>query len=93
MRIFRSLWGKIELTDERERHITSFHPDVAPYVRYFDAALREPERIIRSKHDEQVIICYRRLPKRKLFLAVAVRIKPNNSFILTAYLTDKIKTP
>lgn len=92
MRIFRSLWGKIELTEERRRHITAFHPDVASYLRYVDATLRAPERMTRSKHDRDVVICYRQLPKRKLFLAIVIRLKPNNNFILTAYVTNKIKT-
>ncbi|OGL86393.1 hypothetical protein A3I40_01345 [Candidatus Uhrbacteria bacterium RIFCSPLOWO2_02_FULL_48_12] len=91
MRIFRSPWGKIELTEERKQHIVSFHPDIAPYLRYFDATLRVPKRIARSKHDKDVIICYRQLPRRKLFLAIIFRLKPHNNFILTAYLANKIK--
>ncbi len=91
MRIFRSLWGKIELTEERKRHITTFHPDVKPFVRYFEATLLTPKSVIRSKHDTDVFICYRELPHRKLFLAVVVRLKSNNNFILTAYVTNKVK--
>lgn len=91
MRVFRSRWGKIELTEERKRHIATFHPDIAPYIRYFETALWEPEQVTRSKHDASVFICYRQLPRRKLLLAVVIRLKPNNNFILTAYLTHKIK--
>ncbi len=92
MRVFRSLWGKIELTEERKRHIVTFHPDVAAYLKHFEATLLAPERVLRSKHDANALICYRRLMNKKLFLAIVVRLKANNNFILTAYLTNKIKS-
>lgn len=91
MKVFLSRWGKIELTEERKRHIVAFHPDITPYIRYFETTLQEPEQAIRSKHDPNVFICYHQLPRRKPFLAIVVRIKPSNNFILTAYLTNKIK--
>ena len=76
------------LTDERKRHILTFHPDVRPYVRYFAITLSNSERVVPSVHDSTVVIFYRLLPKPKKWLAIVVKTgeKP---FILTAYLAKK----
>lgn len=87
MKKFTSKFGIIELTDERWRHITQFHPEVARHAGNVASTLNEPELIAMSKSDPEVFIFYRSAT-RTLNLAVVVRVgKPN--FILTAYLRTK----
>ena len=90
MRWYDSSVGKIELTDERWHHIVQFHADLRPYVRQFATALIDPSRISRSTSDRKVVIFYRWLPKAGKYLAIVVKTNQRN-FILTAYLTNKIK--
>ncbi len=91
MRTFRSRWGEIEFTEERREHIIFFHPEVAPCLRLFPLVLAAPQKIVRSAHDETVIICYYFLAQRRKYLAIVVKLRPKSNFVLTAYLTKKIK--
>ena len=91
MRIFRSPWGEIELTKERKEHILFFHPEVASCLRFFPLALAKPHEMTSSRHDEKVIICYYFLAQRKTYLAIVIKLKPRSNFVLTAYLSKKIK--
>ncbi len=91
MRIFRSPWGDVELTEERKEHIVFFHPEVASCLRFFPFALAKPQDVHSSKHDEKVIICYYFLAQRRTYLAIVIKLKPKSNFVLTAYLTKKIK--
>jgi len=87
MKRFTSKFGTVELTDERWRHITQFHPEVARYSGRLASVLGEPELIAVSKSDSDVFIFYKSV-SRFLDLAVVAKIaKPN--FILTAYLRTK----
>ncbi len=90
MRRFSSHFGTVTLTDERREHILAFHPDISSCLRYFQATLAEPEKIVRSIHDPAVVICYKFLAKRKKWLAIVVK-KTRQPFIVTAYLAKKPK--
>ena len=90
MRYFGSPFGRIAFTDERLRHILTFHPDVKSSLRYFAQTLQEPEQTVPAIHDHNVIICYRYIARRKRFLAIVVKIG-DYPFIVTAYLAKKIK--
>lgn len=89
MERFSSALGVIELTNEREAHIFQFHPEVKIFRRHFPATLAEPDVMRRSRFDSKVLIFYRALPQKK-YLAITVKTNHRN-FILTAYLTIKIK--
>ena len=90
MRYYRSPFGRVALTDERLQHILRFHPDVASCVRFFGETLEAPERMGRSVHDPNVIICYRYLPRRKRFLTIVIKTG-DQPFVVTAYLARKMK--
>lgn len=90
MRSFDSPYGKITLTNERKKHILTFHPDVAGCIRYFSQALSAPEHVVQSVHDSTVVLCYRFLPTRKKHLAIVVKTG-DRPFIVTAYLAKKVK--
>lgn len=86
---FKSSLGEIELTEERERHIFQFHPEVRKYRMHFAKTLSAPDFIRRSKFDTAVLIFYRLLQTKK-YLVIVVKTN-KRSFVLTAYVTDKIQ--
>ena len=89
MERFDSVFGSVELTSEREKHIFMFHPEVRSQRKYFSLTLAEPAVIRRSRFDPKARILYRMLSQKK-YLAIVVKTNQRN-FILTAYLTNKIQ--
>lgn len=87
MEDFLSPFGRIQLTDERKRHIFRFHPEVRAYRKYFEKTIRRPDMMCRSKYDAAALILYRLINGK--YLAVVVKTNQRN-FILTAYLTKRI---
>ena len=87
MERFAMLFGEVELTDEREKHILEHHPEVRAYRKYFTEAIAQPNLIRRSKYDLKVLIFYYLV--RKQYLAVVIKTNQRN-FILTAYITNKL---
>lgn len=56
--------------------------------------LRDPERVIQSRSDDEARLYYRfytDAPVGEKFLCVVVKVRREDAFILTAYLTDRIK--
>ena len=90
MDVFKSLFGKVELTAERWHHIVTFHPEIRSYRKTLQNVFAHPDTVRRSKLDSAVKICYLFIPKRNKYLAVVVKTNTRN-FVLTAYLTSKIK--
>lgn len=93
-RRFRDYLGRtILLTDERQRHILT-HPEMRSWMKSIGAALARPERVIRSRSDHSAELFYvwktRTQVGPKYLCAVCV-FKAKSAFIVTAYLTDRIK--
>ena len=66
------------------------HPSIAKYVNKVKEALEIPDEIRRSKQDPRVHLYYRYIGK--LFVCVvADHMERTRGYIITAYLTDKIK--
>jgi hypothetical protein len=83
----------IRLTDERLAHILE-HPEMAGMEQAIEATLRSPERVVSSLSDPQARLYYRfyfgtRVGDR--YLCVVVKVAGDDAFVLTAYLTDRIK--
>ena len=76
-----SLFGSVELTDERLRHIITFHPEVKLYVKFFKDTLSKSDTVRQSNTDPQVKIYYKSLRRQS----------NHRNFILTAYITTKIQ--
>lgn len=92
--IYQSFIQKgIILTEERKQHILDFHPDLKPYFNKISEVLNKPDEIRRSNEDKNVLIFYKFYDNilNGKYVAVVTRINKRN-FILTSYLTDKIKT-
>ena len=59
-----------------------------------ETTLKNPEYVKRSRTDKNVILNYRYYPKTLVgskWLCVVVKYLDNDAFLLTAYLTDRIK--
>lgn len=81
----------VELSCEREEHVRTYHPDIEPFMERLGEVLEDPDEIRKSLHDEEVILFYRRLKSIPEKFLVTVVKRRHRSFMLTAYLTPKIK--
>ena len=83
----------IRLTDERLTHILA-HPEMLQMTGAIDETLMHPECVVQSNSDETTSLYYRYYSKTLVggkYLCVIVKISNEDAFVLTAYLTDKIK--
>jgi len=83
----------IRLTEERLAHILG-HPEMAGMERAIEETLQSPERVVESFSDPQARLYYRfyfgTLVGGK-YVCVIVKVTGADAFVLTAYLTNKIK--
>ncbi len=85
--------AEIRLTEERLAHILG-HPEMASLEVGIAETLAHPERVAQSRSDEEARLYYRFYPETSVggkFLCVVVKFREDDAFVLTAYLTDKIK--
>lgn len=87
MRKYNSTFGDIELTDERLKHILTFHPEIRSKSKQIGEVLRNPDLIRPSRRDDAVMIFYKQLKNDKWF-AVVVKMNARH-FVLTAYITSR----
>ncbi|PYT08948.1 MAG: hypothetical protein DMF49_03805 [Acidobacteria bacterium] len=83
----------IRLTDERRAHILE-HPEMASMEAAIEETLLQPERVVQSFSDPQARLYYRfyfRTMMGGKYLCVVVKTLEADAFVLTAYLTDRIK--
>lgn len=84
---------QIRLTDERLNHILN-HPELANMEFAILETLQNPEQVRVSRTDKSVILYYRYYTQtvvKDKWLCVVVKNLKNDAFVLTAYLTDRIK--
>lgn len=94
MVFFSSSLGKqVELTDERKEHIFQYHRDLVPFFDRLAEVLNSPEGVRRTFDDQQVLLFYRFYPDILVGKYSVAVVKINDcNFILTAYLTRRVKT-
>jgi hypothetical protein len=83
----------VRLTEERLIHILG-HPEMAMLKDRIEETLQHPERVKKSNTDNQVILNYRYYLNTLIgdkWLCVVTKYLDNNAFLLTAYLTNRIK--
>lgn len=83
----------VRLTEERLAHILE-HPEMEEMEPAMAQTLSEPENVVRSVSDEQVRLYYRAYsdtPVGAKLLCVVVKVQEQDAFVLTAYLTDRLK--
>jgi len=82
----------VRLTDERWRHIQA-HPELAGMQAAVAETLREPEVVIRSASDPLAKLYYRFYHRTIIggkHLCVVVKVRQDDAFVVTAYLTDRV---
>jgi len=84
---------RIRLTAERLAHILE-HPEMSEFAKEIGETVKQPERVLGSLSDPQARLYYRfysRTPVGQKYLCVVARVLEEDAFVLTAYLTDKLK--
>ena len=94
MRLLYDFQGlTIRLTDERLAHILE-HPEMTEMEPAIEEVLANPEQVVESLSDSQARLYYKFFedtPVGDKYLCVVVKVKDAEVFVLTAYLTDRIK--
>lgn len=89
MKVINDILGnQYRLTDERWAHITANHPELSKRKSDLADCLLSPDVIVKSANDSFVLI-YQKQEKSKYFMAVVAH--RSKQFIITAFITDKIK--
>jgi hypothetical protein len=84
---------QIRLTEERLQHILD-HPEVVDMKFQLEIVLQTPEVVRQSRSDSQVYLYYRFYEKTIVgakWLCVVIKDNSDDAFVITAYLTDKLK--
>lgn len=76
--------------DYWQRIVTTKHPSIAKYERQVKEALKDPDEIRRSQQDKRVYLYYKSIGKLYV-CAVVDQVTSKAGYIITAYLTDRIK--
>ncbi len=93
-RILTDFEGKpVRLTEERREHILE-HPEMATLETALDDTILNPETVVQSRSDPEAHLYYRHYVGTVIgdkFLCVVVKVAGADAFIVTAYLTDRVK--
>ncbi len=84
----------LRLTDERWAHVLSHPEHGGNTLHRIEETLREPDRVVRSRTDPGVELFYRWYEQTAVgskYLCVVAKASVAAPFVITAYLTDKIK--
>lgn len=73
-----------------KRIIETKHPSVKKFEKEAKEALRKPDQIRRSRQDSKVHLYYKKIGKLSICI-VADHLNRKKGYIITAYLTDRIK--
>lgn len=94
MKVFTDYAGRaVRLTEERRGHLLT-HPEMATLESSLSDAIASPEVVVRSQTDGMVLLYYH--PAATLdfgdkLLCVVIKYQPEDAFVITAYLTDRMK--
>jgi hypothetical protein len=90
MEIVKSKNGvPIRLTNERWLHITEEHSEMAGYYYEVLEAIYDPEAVYRGSAEE--LIATKEIKSGKNLIVVYKELNKEDGFIITAFLTNKIK--
>jgi hypothetical protein len=94
MQLLQNYRGRaVRLTEERRHHILD-HPEMVGLETAIAETLRHPALVVQSLGDPQTALNYRFYFGTRVgdkWLCVVVKYSALDSFVLTAYLTDKPK--
>jgi hypothetical protein len=84
---------RVRLTEERWEHISE-HPEMASLRASLEQTLRVPQAVVQSGADPDARLYYRFYHRTMVggkFLCVVVKISQTDAFVVTAYLTDRVR--
>jgi hypothetical protein len=95
MKLLHDYTGRtVRLTDERLKHVLE-HPELAQLEEELAIVLRTPDEVRRSKSDAAVELAYRHYVGTMVgdkWLCVVSKYSEDDAFVITAYLTDALKS-
>jgi hypothetical protein len=83
----------VRLTDERIAHVLQ-HPEMAGMEQEIERVLESPGEVRVSRLDDTVQLFYEYYAQTRVggkWLCVVVKCSPSDGFMVTAYLTDRLK--
>jgi hypothetical protein len=91
MKWFKDIHNRrIRLTDEREEHIETDHPEMSGQIDKVQGTLLNPDIIVRSRTDLDVELFYRHYditPITEKYLRVVVKLLVGDLFIITGHIS------
>lgn len=94
MKILRDCFGRsVRLTDERLTHIL-LHQEMTKMEAEIERVLQTPAEVRISRSDDTVQLFYEFYAQTLVggkWLCVVVKCLPDDVFVVTAYLTDRLK--
>ncbi len=85
MKWFKDVYNRrIRLTEERQEHIETDHPEMSGQIDKIEETLLNPDAIVRSRTDPDVELFYRyydNTPVTKKYLCVVVKVLAEDIFI------------
>ncbi len=84
----------IRVTSERWEHIETEHPEMSGDLEKVLETLLTPDKVVRSRTDAQVELFYREYEPTRVghkLMCIAVKVLPDDLFLITAYFTDTVK--
>ena len=89
MKWFKDIHNRqIRLTDERQQHMETNHPEMAGQIEKIQDTLMDPDIVVRSRTDPDVQLFhkfYSMTPVTEKYLCAVVKIMIDDMFIITAY--------
>ena len=86
--------NEVQLTDERLGHMLRRHPEMAHQLHRIRPTLAEPDAVTTSTSNQSVRLyhrLYQDLRGRNRYVCLVVKRQRDHSFILTGYLSRRIK--
>jgi hypothetical protein len=84
----------IRLTNKQHSHIMDEHPYMHKYIEEIKETLKKPDKISSYSFDEDVHYFYKgykNLEKPNKFILVIVKYLNGEGYVISSYLTQKIK--
>jgi hypothetical protein len=87
--------GRVELTEERERHIAARHPDLLPaHKERLIEVLLDPDLVRRSRLPNAKLFSRWYTDKKHIVLVVVSEVSPTERhWVITAYCTRRLPEP
>ncbi|MEI6508170.1 MAG: hypothetical protein WCO54_06765 [Bacteroidota bacterium] len=80
----------IRFTDERWKHITLGHPEMADYYYEIIETIELPDKIYEGNYDELIAIKYFEKLNDKFVVVIYKEFNNDDGFVITSYISNKV---